>query len=141
MGDANDVSSLLVIHKPDIIVDGDGGELLLRLSFLDHASRFSVARIVCGEDALLSQTATVSLPQNEFRDENGTPSLSLTFLTTTVGSADYFYLPSILVTMPMVIVLVDPPNTSIARRYGLLGASLQTLDQPRFLPDRSHLFN
>ena len=32
MGEMSDISSLLAIHKPRIVVDKDGGEHLLRLS-------------------------------------------------------------------------------------------------------------
>ena len=34
MGDTSDISSLLARHKPRIVVDEDGGELLLSLSFV-----------------------------------------------------------------------------------------------------------
>ena len=33
MGDVSDISSLLAIHKPRIVVDEDGGKLLLSLPF------------------------------------------------------------------------------------------------------------
>ena len=33
MGDESDISSLLKIHRPHIVVDEDGGELPLSLSF------------------------------------------------------------------------------------------------------------
>ncbi|KAF9789405.1 hypothetical protein BJ322DRAFT_532918 [Thelephora terrestris] len=53
MGNESDIKYLLAMHKPRITVDKDG-----------------VGGIICGEDLLASQAATMDLPLNESLDEN-----------------------------------------------------------------------
>lgn len=67
----SDISSLLAIHKPRIVVDEDGGKLLYNLA--GHASFFSVGGIICGRDVLSPQDDMVGSPLNESCDESGMP--------------------------------------------------------------------
>lgn len=72
MGHESSVSYLLKTHKPRIVVDKDGGELLLSfIVWWTIPHLFLVGSIICRKDTPSPLTTTMYSQSNESRGENG----------------------------------------------------------------------